>query len=387
MNDILDNINNLYKMWKNGDLGGEFMPEDSNPHLDKSSVDNYHYFTLPMALNYQRNSYKLWESANKTYNDSDTKDVFVPINVINMGREEVKRKLTKYGVALQRDKQTDIWIKLCNTICSEFNVDIRNLFIGLNWDIEKILSYIQKERKTDFPYISGNKICNYWLYVLCNYTNGRFTNKSRLNIAPDTHVIQASIKLGLVNEKETDIQNKIIKAWNTLLKDSKLTPIDMHTPLWLWSRGGFINIEEGKMNKIKNVVGIAFIKNGKLLISQSVKSSKMNKFTFVGGGIEDGETILQAVVRECKEEIRNSFEIAEDDFEPLLSFIEKSTSDPNLLINMNILLAKKQIDVELEPNDEILEYRWFALGDSEDTLSLSIKDHFIQYAKEKGLMY
>lgn len=30
--DALSNIRKLYKMWKLGLLGGEFMPEDSNPH-------------------------------------------------------------------------------------------------------------------------------------------------------------------------------------------------------------------------------------------------------------------------------------------------------------------------------------------------------------------
>lgn len=50
-------------MWKEGKLGGEFMPEDSNPNLSKASNENFLYFTLPLVLNYQRNSYKLWESA------------------------------------------------------------------------------------------------------------------------------------------------------------------------------------------------------------------------------------------------------------------------------------------------------------------------------------
>ena len=63
---------------------------------------------------------------------------------------------------------------------------------------------------------------------------------------------------------------------------------------------------------MKEVVGVAFFKGGKLLISQSVKSAKNNKFTFVGGGIDEGETVLQAAVRECKEEIQNGFEISEN---------------------------------------------------------------------------
>lgn len=54
------------------------MPEDANPQFEKSSNENYLYFTLPTALNYQRNSYILWENALKTYNDETTRFVFNP---------------------------------------------------------------------------------------------------------------------------------------------------------------------------------------------------------------------------------------------------------------------------------------------------------------------
>lgn len=60
----------LIDMYKKGLLGGEVMPEDANPGLSKDSKENCLYFTLPMALNYQRNSYKLWEAAKATYEDA-----------------------------------------------------------------------------------------------------------------------------------------------------------------------------------------------------------------------------------------------------------------------------------------------------------------------------
>ena len=59
-------INKVYALlgaYKSGKLGGEKMPEDENPDLEKSSKENFMYFTLPMSLNYQRNSYVLWECA------------------------------------------------------------------------------------------------------------------------------------------------------------------------------------------------------------------------------------------------------------------------------------------------------------------------------------
>ena len=114
--EILEKVNKLVNMYKKGLLGGEVMPEDSNPGLEKDCLENYNYYTLPMALNYQRNSYKLWESANKTWEDKDTNFVFDTKKVEKAKVDEVREALVKYKVALQKNKQTEIWIKLSNTI-------------------------------------------------------------------------------------------------------------------------------------------------------------------------------------------------------------------------------------------------------------------------------
>jgi len=36
----LDKIEKLYNAYKSGLLGGEIMPEDANPNLEKSSLEN-----------------------------------------------------------------------------------------------------------------------------------------------------------------------------------------------------------------------------------------------------------------------------------------------------------------------------------------------------------
>lgn len=254
-NDILRKVNILQKMWKKGDLGGELMPEDENPHLDKSSLENYLYFTLPMALNYQRNSYTLWENANKTYKDKETNFVFNPKEVLNHTFEEVQQALVKYKVALQKNKQTEIWIKLSKTFVTLFDGDIRNLFDRFDNDIVKIKYYIQKENKSLFPYLCGTKICNYWLYVIWQYTDRNYKNIEALTVAPDTHVIKATYKLGLITEDElekSNIQEIVIERWNELFKGTKYKPIDIHTPLWLWSRNGFKALED--KNKLEKVL-------------------------------------------------------------------------------------------------------------------------------------
>lgn len=245
-NEILDKVNKLITMYEKGELGGEIMPEDANPHFEKSSLENYLYFTLPMALNYQRNSYTLWESALKTYNDKETQFVFNPKLCLKKSFEEVQAALTKYKLALQRQKQTEIWITLCNTFVELFDGDIRKIFDSLDNDVNKIRNFIQIQNKKKFPYLSGTKICNYWLFVIYQYTGKIYKNIEDLTVAPDTHVCKATLKLNLITEEEfnsSKVQQIVIEKWQNLLKNTSYKPIDIHTKLWLWSRNGFKEIK------------------------------------------------------------------------------------------------------------------------------------------------
>lgn len=243
--EIIEKVEKLMTMHKNGELGGEVMPEDANPHFDKGSIENYLYFTLPMALNYQRNSYTLWESALKTYEDEETRFVFNPKKCLEKTFEEVQLALTEYKVALQRQKQIEIWLKLCETFVNKFDGDIRRLFEENNNDVDRIRDYIQVEHKREFPYLSGTKICNYWLYVIYQYTDREYCDIGRLTVAPDTHVCKATYRLGLINDEQFSsgsVQTYVIEAWEELFKNTQYKPIDIHTPLWLWSRNGFKEI-------------------------------------------------------------------------------------------------------------------------------------------------
>lgn len=138
------------------------------------------------------------------------------------------------------------------------------------------------------------------------------------------------------------------------------------------------------MNNIQQVVGIAFIENNKLLIVQSKKSSKTNSYTFIGGGVEDGETLIEAAVREVSEEIHNGFTIKPSELELVMTRKEKAASDPNKEIEMHTFIAHKRIDVDLIPNEEILEYHWYSIGEDYN-VSNSIKD-FLEYAEEKNIL-
>ena len=242
---LLANAERLMRMHKSGLLGGEVMPEDANPNLPAGSAENYLYFTLPMALNYQRNSYTLWKSALQTYRDPETVFLFSPALCLNRSFEEVQQAITKHKLALQKQKQTEVWLRLCETFLSQYGGDIRRLFDQNGNDIIRIKRCVQVEHKKAFPYLSGTKICNYWLYVLHQYTDRQFSNLNALTVAPDTHVCQASLKLGLITEEEflsPTVQQTVSERWAQLFQGTPYIPIDIHTPLWLWSRNGFPEI-------------------------------------------------------------------------------------------------------------------------------------------------
>ena len=135
------------------------------------------------------------------------------------------------------------------------------------------------------------------------------------------------------------------------------------------------------------VVGTAFIRDGKLLVSMSQRSAKKGKYTLVGGGVEPGETVKEAARRECQEEIANGFDIQEDELKEILCFREPALSDPDLLIEMHLFLALKDVDVELRSNAEIKMYHWYSLGENDKALSSTIREHLIPWAKESNLMY
>lgn len=246
---ILKNVEELLQLYHDGSLGGEIMPEDANPGLGNGTKENYLYFTLPMALNYQRNSYKLWEAAKASYLDAETRDIFLPECVVNMELEELRAKLLRYKVALQPNKHVEIWTRLCNTFMDKFQGDVRNLFWDNDNSVKKIKEYVLTNKK-GFPYLSGTKILNYWLYVMIQYTDAKLEDRQYITVAPDTHVIQASERLGLITHDEAEkpnIREKVSFLWEEVFRGTERCPIDIHTPLWLWSRGGF-RVKVGECN-------------------------------------------------------------------------------------------------------------------------------------------
>ncbi len=234
---ILKRIEKLFNLFQNGKIP-TLSEHEVHPNLDISSRENYLYFTLPPCINFQRHSPAMWKSALATWNDSKTRYLFFPEKVARQTREKVQADLVKHKLALQKNKHTDIWIAISKTLHKSFQNDPRMLLSSAANDVVNILQLIQKERKKDFTHLSGPKMANYWLYILSQYTDIKFKNMSEISIIPDTHVLQCSVKLGVVNEVATSLE--AAEIWKSLLKGSNISPVQMHPVLWNWSRNKFL---------------------------------------------------------------------------------------------------------------------------------------------------
>lgn len=241
---IIKVCQNLLKAYENGKLGQTIMPEDSNPGFsDKDRELCLAYFTLPMALNYQRDSYKLWQSALKTFIDPETRFVFDVSEISLKTDAEIRKALLKHKLALQPNKHINTWRTITKTIKDNWG-SFENFINFINGDFLKLKQTIQYDFKKGFPYLSGPKIFNYWSFIISNdkYGNVGLKNRDCIEIAPDTHITQCSVRLGVITQKEAETLSKdeISERWRKILKGSGINPIDMHPPLWFWSRNGFV---------------------------------------------------------------------------------------------------------------------------------------------------
>ena len=231
----------MLEAYRTSALGNCQMPEDSSPNFDPADVETrLVYFTLPMSLNYQRDSYKLWEAALRAYQDPDTKDIFSIEASATMPIEELRRKLLKHKAALQPNKHIHSWRTIAQTVHQNWG-SMSGMFDAVGNDFLQLKEVVQKEWKKGFPYLSGPKIFNYWSFIISSYGGIPLKNRQWVDIAPDTHITKCSVRLGVITQLEADTwpREKISARWRERLAGSGIDPIVMHPPLWFWSRNDF----------------------------------------------------------------------------------------------------------------------------------------------------
>lgn len=127
-----------------------------------------------------------------------------------------------------------------------------------------------------------------------------------------------------------------------------------------------------------------FFKDGKLLID---KPRKRPTFQMIGGSVEEGETTLEAAIREYHEELGDKAIFDESKITPVMDFEEIATSDPTKKIHMHIFKYDGELEGELTTSSEIEDFMWFGQDDDVNLLSNTLKNEILPYCIENKLIY
>lgn len=132
-----------------------------------------------------------------------------------------------------------------------------------------------------------------------------------------------------------------------------------------------------------NVVGTMFFKDNKLLID---KPRKRETYQMVGGKVEDGETPLEAAIRECYEELGDFAFFDESLFTQELEFDEIATSDGVTKIHFYVFKYNGNLNGKLTESDEIEAFCFYDSSNKDILLSNTLKNEIIPYCLKNNLI-
>ena len=131
------------------------------------------------------------------------------------------------------------------------------------------------------------------------------------------------------------------------------------------------------------VVGTMFFDRNKLLID---KPRKRPTFQMIGGRVEDGETPLEAAIRECHEKLGKNASFDESQFELVMEFDEIATSDGVTPIHFYVFKYNGILKGNLETSEEIEKFLWYDSSMENNILSNTLKNEVIPYCLSKKLI-
>lgn len=132
-----------------------------------------------------------------------------------------------------------------------------------------------------------------------------------------------------------------------------------------------------------NVVGTMFFKDEKLLID---KPRKRLTYQMIGGRVDEGETPLEAAIRECHEELGSEAIFDSSLIELVMEFDEIATSDGVTPIHFYVFKYTGTLEGKLNTSEEIENFKWYESADGNEILSNTLKNEVVPYCLKKKLI-
>lgn len=130
------------------------------------------------------------------------------------------------------------------------------------------------------------------------------------------------------------------------------------------------------------VVGTMFFKDEKLLID---KPRKRETYQMIGGRVEEGETPIEAAIRECHEELGSNAIFDSEKLKLVMNFPEIATSDNKTQIDFYVFMYEGLLEGYLTTSEEIESFLWYDTK-SDAILSNTLKNEVIPYCLKRNLI-
>lgn len=226
-----------------GILGEVSMPEHIlPPGVERGSQEHLHFITLTVAIDYMRNADDLWAAGRQTYADPETRYLYNPKRVVEIGIAKLTADMTKHQLAKRRRQDIGIWQTICLTLVEHFEGEAYTLLQRADFNGPKMLATI-RNRKYSFPFLKGAKIGPLWVRMLQDSWQGQYlSGLEELPIPVDIHIAAATVMTGCIcgpfEVPSKELRDAVVQVWFDACRDGAYYPLQFDEPLWHLSRRG-----------------------------------------------------------------------------------------------------------------------------------------------------
>lgn len=260
---------------KEGIFGQRNIPGDEKPDMiKKGSYEHIMFITMTVSIDYMRDAIQLWNAAKATFNDGSTRWLFNPSEVSKRPADEVIEAMRKYKLSKKPNRDAiNIWMPIAKSFDEIFGSNPLNLIKECDHDAYTLLTRMQTNYKSYFPYLSGEKILPLWILFLHEIAGIKMKNINKIPIPVDVHIARATFTTGCITGKLKrtihEVREAIDKVWEEACKGTRYYRLQFDFPLWNLSRYGCSYRTNSTCIK-KNFCPVSqFCVRGKVQVSQN----------------------------------------------------------------------------------------------------------------------
>ena len=263
---IMEILLEWYYQNPDGIYAGSYEPELILPKGTKQgSYEQLMFYTLTVAIDYQRSASDLWDAGRRTMEDEKSRWVFYPKEVAKRSFEELVENLAKYKLSKKTNRDAKIWQTICLSLLELFEGNPRKLFEKYDYDALQIFNAMRSQYGKKFPYLAGStgtsKILSLWIRILHEAAKIEFKNLNQIPMPIDIHTARATITTGCLVGDFKGSFNVLVEmaksAWVEACQGTKFYPLRLDEALWNLSRNGCSNYTLGKPCPVRNECKLA----------------------------------------------------------------------------------------------------------------------------------